>query len=103
MSQPAVDVRRIAGHIGAELTGIRVGPALPDDVVGLIRDALHQHKVIFFLGQEELDDGAQAGFARLFGELTTAHPTVPGTMGTGMSWSLTRSAAAARRTPGIRT
>ena len=78
MSQPAIDVRRIAGHIGAELTGIRVGPALPGDVVGVIRDALHEHKVIFFRGQEHLDDAAQAGFARLFGELTTAHPTVPG-------------------------
>jgi alpha-ketoglutarate-dependent sulfate ester dioxygenase len=79
MSQPAIDVRKIAGHIGAELTGIRVGPALPDDVVGVIRDALHEHKVIFFRGQGHLDDAAQAGFARLFGELTTAHPTVPGT------------------------
>ena len=78
MSQPAIDVRRIAGHIGAELTGIRVGPALPGDVVGVIRGALHEHKVIFFRGQEHLDDAAQSGFARLFGELTTAHPTVPG-------------------------
>jgi alkyl sulfatase len=79
MSQPAIDVRRIAGYIGAELTGIRVGPALPDDVIGVVRDALHEHKVIFFRGQGHLDDAAQAGFARLFGELTTAHPTVPGT------------------------
>ena len=79
MSQPAIGVRRIAGNIGAELTGIRVGAALSAEVVGVIRDALHEHKVIFFRGQEHLDDAAQAGFARRFGELTTAHPTVPGT------------------------
>jgi alpha-ketoglutarate-dependent taurine dioxygenase len=75
----AIDVRRIAGHIGAEITGIAAGPALPPDEVRLIRDALLEHKVVFLRGQHHLDDGAQAGFARLFGDLTTAHPTVPGT------------------------
>jgi taurine dioxygenase len=73
-----IDVRRIAGHIGAEITGVRVGADLPDSVVTIIRDAFHEHKVIFFRGQHHLDDAGQAGFARLFGELTTAHPTVPG-------------------------
>jgi alpha-ketoglutarate-dependent sulfate ester dioxygenase len=79
MPEPAIDVRKIAGHIGAEITGVTVGPDLPGDVVGLIRDALHENKVIFFRGQDRLDDAAQAGFARQFGDLTTAHPTVPGT------------------------
>lgn len=79
MSAPAIDVRRIAGHIGAEITGIAVGPELSADLVKLIRDALLEHKVVYFRGQGHLDDTAQTGFARLFGELTTAHPTVPGT------------------------
>jgi taurine dioxygenase len=81
MSAPAIDVRRIAGHIGAEVTGIQVGPGLEPGTVAFIRAALLEHKVIFFRGQEHLDDAGQAGFARLFGDLTKAHPTVPGTGG----------------------
>jgi alpha-ketoglutarate-dependent sulfate ester dioxygenase len=79
MSAPAIDVRKIAGHIGAEITGISLGPDLEPGIVKLIRDALLEHKVVFFRGQDHLDDAAQAGYARLFGDLTTAHPTVPGT------------------------
>jgi taurine dioxygenase len=77
-SHQNVDVRRVAGHIGAEITGVRVGPDLPGPILETIRTALHEHKVVFFHGQDHLDDENQAGFARLFGELTTAHPTVPG-------------------------
>jgi alkyl sulfatase len=77
----AIDIRRIAGSIGAEVTGVRVAGDLPGDVFGVIRNALHEHKVIFLRGQDHLDDAGQAAFARLFGELTTAHPTVPGTQG----------------------
>ena len=76
---PAIDIRRITGSIGAEITGVRVTAGLPGEVFDTIRRALHEHKVIFFRGQDHLDDAEQAGFARLFGELTTAHPTVPGT------------------------
>jgi taurine dioxygenase len=79
MSAPAIDVRKIAGHIGAEITGISLGPDLEPGIVKLIRDALLEHKVVFFRDQAHLDDAAQAGYARLFGDLTTAHPTVPGT------------------------
>ena len=79
MPAPAIDVRKIAGHIGAEITGISLGPDLEPGIVKLIRDALLEHKVIFCRGQDHLDDAAQAGYARLFGDLTTAHPTVPGT------------------------
>jgi alpha-ketoglutarate-dependent sulfate ester dioxygenase len=73
-----IDVRKIAGHIGAEVTGIQAGPGLPQDQVSIVRNALLEHKVIFLRGQQHLDDAAQAGFAQQFGELTTAHPTVPG-------------------------
>ena len=81
MSGPDIDVRRIAGHIGAEITGVGIGPGLTPDLVKLIRDALFEHKVVFFRGQDRLDTTAQQGFARLFGDLTTAHPTVPGAVG----------------------
>jgi taurine dioxygenase len=75
----AIDVRKIAGHIGAEITGIAASPNLPPDEITVIREALLAHKVVFLRGQRHLDDAAQAGFARRFGDLTTAHPTVPGT------------------------
>jgi alpha-ketoglutarate-dependent sulfate ester dioxygenase len=74
-----IDVRKIAGHIGAEVTGIQASPTLPADQVAVVRNALLEHKVVYLRGQHHLDDTAQAGFAQLFGELTTAHPTVPGT------------------------
>jgi alkyl sulfatase len=75
----AIDVRKIAGHIGAEITGIAASPNLPPDEITVISDALLEHKVVFLRGQRHLDDAAQAGFARRFLDLTTAHPTVPGT------------------------
>ncbi|MDH2428019.1 TauD/TfdA family dioxygenase [Sphaerisporangium sp. TRM90804] len=67
----------VAGRIGAEISGARLGGDLPADVVGEIRLALLQHKVVFFRGQDHLDERGQVAFARLLGELTTAHPTVP--------------------------
>src|ERR1700733_6766104 len=74
MSASAIDVGKVAGHFGAEIAGIRLGPDLPADIVKLIRDALLEHKVVFVRGQGHLDDASQAAFARLFGELTKGHP-----------------------------
>src|ERR1700735_5570551 len=84
----SIDVRRVTGHIGAEITGVRLGPDLPEAVQQLIRQALHEHKVLFFHGQDHLDDTSQAAFARGFGDLTTAHPTVPGVGDSGQVLSL---------------
>jgi alpha-ketoglutarate-dependent sulfate ester dioxygenase len=74
----SLHVAPVTGRIGAEISGVRLGPDLPVDVVAEIRLALLTHKVIFFSGQYHLDEAGQVGFARLLGELTTAHPTVPG-------------------------
>ncbi|WP_318260856.1 TauD/TfdA dioxygenase family protein [Peribacillus simplex] len=41
-----------------------------------IKQALNDHKVIFFKGQNHLDDASQEAFAKLLGE-PYAHPTVP--------------------------
>ncbi len=70
------DVRKLTARIGAEVTG--VGPALELDqeAVTAIRAALNEHKALLFRGIS-LDDDGQQRFARYFGELTTAHPTVP--------------------------
>lgn len=73
-----IDIRQVAGNIGAEVTGVKLGPDLPPDELAELRAALLAHKVIFVRGQNHLDEAAQAGFAELLGPLTTAHPTVPG-------------------------
>ncbi|GII00110.1 TauD/TfdA dioxygenase family protein [Planobispora takensis] len=80
---PSLHVSPVAGRIGAEVTGVRLGGELSADVVAEIRLALLTHKVIFFRGQEHLDESGQEAFARLLGELTTAHPTVPALGGNG--------------------
>ncbi|MET7336887.1 TauD/TfdA family dioxygenase [Nonomuraea sp. NPDC005650] len=67
----------VAGRIGAEISGVRLGGELPADVVAEIRLALLRHKVVFFRGQDQLDERSQVAFARLLGEPTAAHPTVP--------------------------
>ena len=103
MSASAIDVRKVAGRIGAEITGIRLGPDLPSDIVTLIRDALLEHKVVFVRGQGHLDDASQAAYARLFGALTKGHPTVPGPEGAPNVFELDAQVGEARRTPGIPT
>ncbi|WP_432037377.1 TauD/TfdA family dioxygenase [Streptomyces cucumeris] len=76
MTSTGFDVRKIGGRIGAEVLGVtlsdELGPALFTD----INAALLEHKALIFRGRH-LDDAAQLRFASLFGELTTAHPTVP--------------------------
>ncbi|HEX4814571.1 MAG TPA: TauD/TfdA family dioxygenase [Nonomuraea sp.] len=73
----SLSITPVAGRIGAHLTGVRLGGDLPAGVVAEIRQALLRHKVIFFRGQDHLDEHSQVDFARLLGEPTAAHPTVP--------------------------
>ncbi|GGT04302.1 TauD/TfdA dioxygenase family protein [Nonomuraea spiralis] len=74
---PSLTITPVAGRIGAEITGVRLGGDLHPDVVAELRQALLTHKVIFLRGQDHLDEQGQVGFARLIGEPTAAHPTVP--------------------------
>lgn len=73
-----IDVRPVAGTLGAEITGVRLAPDLDDAVLAGIRQALLEHRVVFLRGQEHLDDATHAGFVRRLGPLTTAHPTISG-------------------------
>ncbi|TLP54850.1 TauD/TfdA family dioxygenase [Microbispora tritici] len=68
-----IDVRRVAGNIGAEIYGVDLSRALPTETVSAIRTALLAHKVLFFRDQT-LDHAAHIAFARNFGLLTYAHP-----------------------------
>jgi alpha-ketoglutarate-dependent taurine dioxygenase len=72
----AVQVLPVTGRIGAEITGIRLSGDLDSGAVATIRQALLDHKVVFFRGQDHLDDRSQDAFASLLGP-TTGHPTVP--------------------------
>jgi alkyl sulfatase len=68
-----ITIDRVAGHIGAEISGVDLSGPLDADTVAAIRAALLTHKVVFFRGQH-LDHGQQIAFARQFGDLTHAHP-----------------------------
>ena len=71
-----LDVRPIAGNIGAEIHGVDLSTPLPAAVVAEIRATLLKWKVVFFRDQE-LTPAQHIAFGRQFGEVTPAHPTLP--------------------------
>jgi taurine dioxygenase len=73
-------IRKLSARIGAEVTGLRPGLELDPEAAAAVRAALNEHKALVFRGVD-LDDDGQQRFARYFGELTTAHPTVPAVEG----------------------
>lgn len=76
-----LELTQLAGRIGAEIRGLRLSDRLDPSVFIAVKRALHRHKVLFFRGQQHLDDAGQQGFAKLFGPLVE-HPTVPSKDGT---------------------
>ncbi|MFJ4952381.1 TauD/TfdA dioxygenase family protein [Streptomyces sp. NPDC088760] len=62
-----VAVTPVAGHIGAEITGVDLAGPLEDAVAALIRQAVLRWKVVFFRGQR-LDHAGHVALARRFGE-----------------------------------
>jgi alpha-ketoglutarate-dependent taurine dioxygenase len=74
----AVHVHPLGEHIGARIDGVRLGGGLDPRVVDDIRQALLKHKVVFFRGQDHLDDASHHEFAALLGRPTAPHPTVGG-------------------------
>jgi alpha-ketoglutarate-dependent sulfate ester dioxygenase len=72
----ALTVRKVTSRIGAEVSGVDLSAPLDPATVAAIREALNVHKALVFTGVD-LDDAGQQRFASHFGELTTAHPTVP--------------------------
>ncbi|GGJ78804.1 taurine dioxygenase [Pilimelia anulata] len=75
-----LDIAQIGGRIGAEVRGLDLAGPLDDDTVAVLTTALLRHHALFFRNQR-LDEAGQLRFARAFGPLTTAHPTVPGVAG----------------------
>lgn len=72
----ALDIRPVTGRIGAEVRGLQLSGDLDGETVRAIDAALVRHKVLFFRGQQHLDDAEHEAFAELFGD-PVAHPTVP--------------------------
>ena len=77
----ALDLRPLAGRIGAEVRGLRLSGEIDAATFEAVRAALLRHKVLFFRGQQHLDDTAHQAFGRRWGEIV-AHPTVPAPTGT---------------------
>ena len=75
-----LDIRKITARIGAEVRGVDLSTELSADTVTALRDALNTHKALVFRNVN-IDDAGQERFVRSFGELTTAHPTVPAVEG----------------------
>lgn len=71
-----ISVHRVAGALGAEISGVDLSQDLPDQVIEEIRCALLDHLVIFFRDQD-LTPQRQLAFARRWGEIHL-HPFMVG-------------------------
>jgi alpha-ketoglutarate-dependent taurine dioxygenase len=76
-----IEIHKVTANIGAHVTGVDLSKPLDEETATALRDALNTHKALVF-SEVNLDDEGQQAFARHFGELTTAHPTVPAVDGT---------------------
>ncbi|HEX3699474.1 MAG TPA: TauD/TfdA family dioxygenase [Phenylobacterium sp.] len=79
MPASALKIRRIAGALGAELSGVDLAQELPEATIAAIRGALVEHQVIFFRDQE-LTPAQQVRLGARFGPLNI-HPYVAGMAG----------------------
>jgi taurine dioxygenase len=68
MTQDTISVERIAGALGAVVSGIDLAEPLGDNAIGEIRHALLEHQVIFF-HRQRLTPEQHLAFGRRFGEL----------------------------------
>lgn len=71
MDYQHIDVRRVSPHVGAEITGLRLGGGLPEPVLAEIHRALSAYHVLFFRDQA-VSPQDQVDFASQFGRLRTA-------------------------------
>jgi len=75
MSQ-TLNIRRVAGALGAEISGVDLSQPLADETIAAIRQAFVEHQVIFFRDQA-LTPAQQTAFGARFGPLNI-HPYVKG-------------------------
>jgi taurine dioxygenase len=68
-------VVKLSENIGARVDGVRLGE-LDAETAAAINQTLAEHKVLFFRGQDHLDDESHFAFAQSLGVPTTPHPTL---------------------------
>lgn len=76
MAPKSLRIRRTAGALGAEITGVNLAEPLSDETLAEIRRAFVEHQVIFFRDQAFTPE-QQLAFGRRFGPLNI-HPYVKG-------------------------
>lgn len=76
MMADRLEIRRLAGALGAEISGVNLADDLTVETVAKIRQALVEHQVIFFRDQT-LSPPQQVALGRRFGPLNI-HPYVAG-------------------------
>jgi len=76
-----IGIRPLAGRIGAELSGVNISGQIDSELFTEIEQALLKYRVVFFRGQDHLDNAEQESFGARFGKVI-AHPTVPSLAGT---------------------
>lgn len=76
MTDASIRVEPVAGALGAQIHGVDLSEPLSDERFESLRNALHEHLVIFFREQDLTPDQHHA-FARRFGALIP-HPYVQG-------------------------
>jgi alpha-ketoglutarate-dependent sulfate ester dioxygenase len=62
-----LDIRPLSRRIGVEIHGVRLSGQLSGPTIRLIRQAILEHKVVFFRGQNHLGDAGQEAFAKRLG------------------------------------
>ncbi|WP_329350876.1 TauD/TfdA family dioxygenase [Streptomyces sp. NBC_01261] len=72
----SIEIQKVTANIGARVSGVDINKPLNEEQTTALREALNVHKALVF-DDVHLDDEGQEAFARHFGDLTTAHPTVP--------------------------
>lgn len=82
-----LDLEQLTTHIGAVVRGVRLSGDLSPATAAALTEALHRHKVLFFRGQDHLNDAGQEAFAARMG-VPEPHPTAPLKDGTKAVWAL---------------
>jgi taurine dioxygenase len=72
-----LDIEPLSGTIGGVIRGLDLHVELEPATVSAVRQALLDYKVVFF-PEQHLSLAEHKRFAASFGELTNAHPIIPG-------------------------
>jgi alpha-ketoglutarate-dependent sulfate ester dioxygenase len=77
----SLTIHELTSRIGAVVEGVDFSAPASPDTRQALRAALNEHRALVF-DKVPLDDAGQEHVASWFGDLTTAHPTVPAVDGT---------------------